>query len=81
MEKCLKENKKSTIESQLSVSFLKIIFGHTVSDIRNNSRQGFQSNQQAQPRQNAPIDQLFGNPMDGMIVAQPPRQNILQSFV
>ena len=51
-----------------------------ISDIRNNSRQGFQSNQQAQPRQNAPIDQLFGNPMNGMIVAQPPRQNILNSF-
>ena len=30
-----------------------------ISDIRNNSRQGFQSSNQAQPRQNAPINTLF----------------------
>ena len=51
-----------------------------ISDIRNNSRQGFQSSNQAQPRQNAPINTLFRNPMNGTMVAQPPRQNVLNSF-
>ena len=49
--------------------------GGLISDIRNNSRQGFQSNQQSQPRESQPIGSMFGNPMNGMITAQNPRQS------
>jgi hypothetical protein len=48
-----------------------------ISDIRNNARNGFQSNQQAQPRQNQNIGTIFGNPMNGVIMAQPNRQGMI----
>ena len=39
-----------------------------ISNIRNNSRPGFQSSRQSQPQQMEPINQLFGNPMNGVIM-------------
>jgi len=45
-----------------------------ISDVRNNARAGFQSNQQSQPRHSQAIGSVFGNPMNGVITAQPFRQ-------